>query len=128
MGRDRHPLDQAERIAFHQHAIRKGAAVALIGIADDIFGGARRIEHGLPLDPGRKACAAAPAQAACLDRVDDLLRRLRPRRLRSEEHTSELQSLMRISYAVFCLKKKTIFYFTNTTQLKTHILVLPTKS
>src|SRR3546814_4861997 len=30
---------------------------------------------------------------------------------RSEEHTSELQSLMRISYAVFCLKKKT----TNTT-------------
>src|SRR3546814_7037019 len=30
-----------------------------------------------------------------------------PDRLRSEEHTSELQSLMRISYAVFCLKKKT---------------------
>src|SRR3546814_6834349 len=28
------------------------------------------------------------------------------RMLRSEEHTSELQSLMRISYAVFCLKKK----------------------
>src|SRR3546814_8641209 len=27
-------------------------------------------------------------------------------RLRSEEHTSELQSLMRISYALFCLKKK----------------------
>src|SRR3546814_3448541 len=32
--------------------------------------------------------------------------------IRSEEHTSELQSLMRISYAVFCLKKKT--------QYKTH--------
>src|SRR3546814_3291619 len=32
-------------------------------------------------------------------------RRVRP--WRSEEHTSELQSLMRISYAVFCLKKKT---------------------
>src|SRR3546814_1407748 len=34
---------------------------------------------------------------------------LRPPRVvvRSEEHTSELQSLMRISYAVFCLKKKT---------------------
>src|SRR3546814_1593050 len=29
-----------------------------------------------------------------------------PFQLRSEEHTSELQSLMRISYAVFCLKKK----------------------
>src|SRR3546814_5833617 len=30
--------------------------------------------------------------------------------LRSEEHTSELQSLMRISYAVFCLKKKKIHH------------------
>src|SRR3546814_5038528 len=30
-----------------------------------------------------------------------------PASIRSEEHTSELQSLMRISYAVFCLKKKT---------------------
>src|SRR3546814_10519111 len=30
----------------------------------------------------------------------------KPIRIRSEEHTSELQSLMRISYAVFCLKKK----------------------
>src|SRR3546814_1076551 len=36
---------------------------------------------------------------------------------RSEEHTSELQSLMRISYAVFCLIKKTT---TNTTPLMTH--------
>src|SRR3546814_6029960 len=33
-------------------------------------------------------------------------RRFRRRSCRSEEHTSELQSLMRISYAVFCLKKK----------------------
>src|SRR3546814_1367793 len=32
---------------------------------------------------------------------------------RSEEHTSELQSLMRISYAVFCLKKKNIITFKN---------------
>src|SRR3546814_8946461 len=31
-------------------------------------------------------------------------------RNRSEEHTSELQSLMRISYAVFCLKQKTTIY------------------
>src|SRR3546814_1807937 len=33
---------------------------------------------------------------------------------RSEEHTSELQSLMRISYAVFCLKKKTPRHLTQT--------------
>src|SRR3546814_6770019 len=43
--------------------------------------------------------------------ISDSLRRHRATRLftgtnRSEEHTSELQSLMRISYAVFCLKKK----------------------
>src|SRR3546814_14547495 len=37
-----------------------------------------------------------PARGWVLDEAD----------LRSEEHTSELQSLMRISYAVFCLKKK----------------------
>src|SRR3546814_944328 len=42
------------------------------------------------------ACARAAASWATWDAV-----------LRSEEHTSELQSLMRISYAVFCLKKKT---------------------
>src|SRR3546814_6825845 len=39
---------------------------------------------------------------------------------RSEEHTSELQSLMRISYAVFCLKKKNIKY-------KVHINITNTK-
>src|SRR3546814_7991041 len=38
----------------------------------------------------------------------------RPFRCKSEEHTSELQSLMRISYAVFCLKKKTQTYYTHT--------------
>src|SRR3546814_9164476 len=36
--------------------------------------------------------------------------------VRSEEHTSELQSLMRISYAVFCLKQKTKTHRSNTTQ------------
>src|SRR3546814_3118934 len=43
--------------------------------------------------------------------VGDIAAHARPLMLadaqRSEEHTSELQSLMRISYAVFCLKKKT---------------------
>src|SRR3546814_9107403 len=46
---------------------------------------------------------------ACHDarsRLARLLAEYRRRRDRSEEHTSELQSLMRISYAVFCLKKK----------------------
>src|SRR3546814_6818396 len=43
-----------------------------------------------------------PGVRASLERYT----RLRVRRVRSEEHTSELQSLMRISYAVFCLEKK----------------------
>src|SRR3546814_3403868 len=39
-------------------------------------------------------------------------------RHRSEEHTSELQSLMRISYAVFCLKKKKIHIITVNTNIQ----------
>src|SRR3546814_8879241 len=46
--------------------------------------------------------------AASLDGADTRLLNTvaKARKARSEEHTSELQSLMRISYAVFCLKKK----------------------
>src|SRR3546814_10695802 len=47
----------------------------------------------------------AHADQAGADRGHD--RDTAGRDIRSEEHTSELQSLMRISYAVFCLKKKT---------------------
>src|SRR3546814_7796258 len=45
------------------------------------------------------------------------------KRIRSEEHTSELQSLMRISYAVFCLKKKNRSEHTTTIQIIKHIYV-----
>src|SRR3546814_10569184 len=41
--------------------------------------------------------------------------------VRSEEHTSELQSLMRISYAVFCLKKKTYTHRHQHTTIHNHI-------
>src|SRR3546814_8062517 len=43
-------------------------------------------------------------------------------RLRSEEHTSELQSLMRISYAVFCLKKKKQNYVTTQLSISSNTL------
>src|SRR3546814_3426697 len=48
--------------------------------------------------------------------------------MRSEEHTSELQSLMRISYAVFCLKKKIALHFSveNLTTRTTKSTALPT--
>src|SRR3546814_4512042 len=48
-----------------------------------------------------------------------LCREAPPGANRSEEHTSELQSLMRISYAVFCLKKKTHSTHTPTTHIIT---------
>src|SRR3546814_2521924 len=50
-------------------------------------------------------CAGAGAMIALA--CDMRLGTPQARTARSEEHTSELQSLMRISYAVFCLKKKT---------------------
>src|SRR3546814_3759284 len=45
--------------------------------------------------------------APCTERLRQPEHRRTHRHIRSEEHTSELQSLMRISYAVFCLIKKT---------------------
>src|SRR3546814_2457806 len=67
----------------------------------------RRTGRGHPLEraPRRRWCTWS------CPRVGRDRRALRPRP-RSEEHTSELQSLMRISYAVFCLKKKITFLFT----------------
>src|SRR3546814_8598086 len=51
-------------------------------------------------------CRARPGNP-CQRRHPDSPQRLGATAKRSEEHTSELQSLMRISYAFFCLKKKT---------------------
>src|SRR3546814_10698168 len=65
---------------------------------------ARDAEHeignAVPID------VAADLRAATRHFVTQLPRFAGKRVARSEEHTSELQSLMRISYAVFCLKKK----------------------
>src|SRR3546814_12865232 len=68
----------------HQLGVRRG---------DDL----QRQSSGSQDRPPRQRHAVAAAGGA------DHRRRVRQR---SEEHTSELQSLMRISYAVFCLKKK----------------------
>src|SRR3546814_10238184 len=57
----------------------------------------RAEEAGSPLCAPITALAGSSAQSEIRRRSNS----------RSEEHTSELQSLMRISYAVFCLKKKT---------------------
>src|SRR3546814_10038068 len=75
----------------------------------------RRLLDGVLLRDSRPHRGAGGCRLGALGaalgthRLDLLDSRRRPRELvglRSEEHTSELQSLMRISYAVFCLKKK----------------------
>src|SRR3546814_2552374 len=67
----------------------------------------RHTEEGFAL-ADCDACVIAPACGLTVALREALA-------ARSEEHTSELQSLMRISYAVFCLKKKN-------TQAKTYLL------
>src|SRR3546814_7391226 len=71
------------------------------------------IQHGHPLNNDHRAPFASGSTAARALLVHAQRQLSDPQRgpdyfnrLRSEEHTSELQSLMRISYAVFCLKKK----------------------
>src|SRR3546814_19027604 len=60
----------------------------------------RPLGAAFAFQPSPHFCSVRPYLLWCLRRQS-----LKPQ-LRSEEHTSELQSLMRISYAVFCLKKK----------------------
>src|SRR3546814_309109 len=70
-------------------------------------------------DPAREIGLAA-GDDKMVARIDH------PRRehdVRSEEHTSELQSLMRISYAVFCLKKKKTQATINTSNLYHKIVI-----
>src|SRR3546814_10443384 len=61
---------------------------------------------GQNLPPAILESGLGPKHCQPFTREQIVMIGLRPRE-RSEEHTSELQSLMRISYAVFCLKKKT---------------------
>src|SRR3546814_5284520 len=70
---------------------------------ENFYGGARQVAfliEGLARR-GIDNVVVCPEHSLTARRMGEL-----PVRLRSEEHTSELQSLMRISYAVFCLKKK----------------------
>src|SRR3546814_6469499 len=77
-------------------------------VGDDLVARAHEVLAGLHLDllrPARLGKQCAGVEGARAERGNVLLQ---PGDVvvRSEEHTSELQSLMRISYAVFCLKKK----------------------
>src|SRR3546814_6817450 len=67
-----------------------------------VFGDVARPGFVEKLDPGHAASLVLTMD----NPVQNVATTARARENRSEEHTSELQSLMRISYAVFCLKKK----------------------
>src|SRR3546814_9760014 len=93
---DRHGEQLArggQRLAVVQ---RKGARPGLEATARDVH------EDGERLRDGRRAAPDVEGEAVLAHRV----RVEQGAFERSEEHTSELQSLMRRSYAVFCLKKK----------------------
>ena len=81
--RDRHALDHDEGIAFHDHAVGKGAAVAFVGVADDVFAVGAGLRHRLPLDAGREAGAAAAAQSGRGDLGENLVRGQRQRALQA---------------------------------------------
>src|SRR3546814_10731829 len=78
-----------------------------------------RVEHFLTDRPQRRDIGGQRTEGAEAVVEADAFDTAREAR-RSEEHTSELQSLMRISYAVFCLKKKQ--YKTITTKRNKNIL------
>src|SRR3546814_6766495 len=88
---------------------------AAVGAEDEAVHARLSIDHLLTLLPPKQAQAitlvkiegASIAEASQICGQSESLVKVNIHRgLRSEEHTSELQSLMRISYAVFCLKKK----------------------
>src|SRR3546814_3189412 len=93
-------LASPDRAAPVEQGRRGGGAVRC-----DPFGRSRLARHRARAGDGQGRASARvlrPGQYRCRGAEG----RRRDCRSRSEEHTSELQSLMRISYAVFCLKKK----------------------
>src|SRR3546814_2804030 len=91
-----------------------------------IVGSGREASYNRAL--GELAAASLEAQGASVTRVDLAAFDLPLYSARSEEHTSELQSLMRISYAVFCLKNiKTMTYnIVHTDHTRRYSRLLPT--
>src|SRR3546814_7193652 len=73
---------------------------------ESIVGADLRQAATAQVDQSKSVRVRQRAGASLLERTALDERQLRQPKQRSEEHTSELQSLMRISYAVFCLKKK----------------------
>src|SRR3546814_8620641 len=91
-----------------RRALEENDRVLLMGEDIGPLGGVFRITEGLQADFGPKRVIDTPlAESGIVGTAIGLaMGGFRPVCERSEEHTSELQALMRISYAVFCLKKQ----------------------
>src|SRR3546814_6490901 len=92
---------------LRRYGLRLKAAKCRFGLTQVEYLGHIVSGAGIALSDERKRAVAevvAPTNTAQVRAFVGLANYFRDR---SEEHTSELQSLMRISYAVFCLKKKT---------------------
>src|SRR3546814_2951462 len=101
--RAQYPAGQSHR-ARSVHAESRHPAAAVCRYVDGVQGRhARFIRIGAERDT-RDSCAGPRRKAEGRRAV--MMRPGPAKQPRSEEHTSELQSLMRISYAVFCLKKQ----------------------
>src|SRR3546814_10736660 len=99
------PAQRLREVFLDRQLRLRGHRLAPEFAGDDFIVVAQRIgERQVELALGAASCLARVA-AFGLDAVGDGVAAHRLA-VRSEEHTSELQSLMRISYAVFCLKKK----------------------
>ena len=77
--RDRHALDEGERVALDDHPVRERAGVALVEVAGHELQVGGGLEDGLPLDAGREAGAPAAAQPGVGDLLDHLGRGQRQR-------------------------------------------------
>src|SRR3546814_6572543 len=96
--------DPAKGVAYLERAHKAGIPSATARLGEAYLEG-----RGVPQDPGKaipllQQAAEAGQPGAMMALGQGYLKG--EGLPRSEEHTSELQSLMRISYAVFCLKKK----------------------
>src|SRR3546814_4092133 len=93
-----------------EHACRRRTEIAYrSGLVDHDHGIGDSLEDRtqMGLAPRQRRGSLLGFDAGMLKPLAAQRNRERDHNERSEEHTSELQSLMRISYAVFCLKKKT---------------------
>src|SRR3546814_7887620 len=93
-------LIREERDARQRAGWKSGAGRSRIGVRDRLRGLGTPVLERLGRCPAQRLAWRRAGRHAALAGGAGLVER-------SEEHTSELQSLMRISYAVFCLKKNT---------------------